>query len=763
MENNNYLKEKYSNIIKGDMSIISSLDFCNRISEITVELLNKSQLDKIDLENIDLIIKISNIAYNNTSLDVLPLDDGLYDQILERYKMYNPNYQIGAQPIIFDEKPQNEFNDKIVICYHMTKEERESKLFINDILDQWNYGDPRYKHLVYRVQDPITKRIINTKHKYPELVGTLDKCKFVLNNDAIEKDVFDKQSVAVFERDFIQKHIANGIITPNETFEMIGELKYDGISVEADVYGDTIISARSRGDTSEDIATDLTPILGGYRFPNAKNVPKDITFGIKFEAVITKKDLELMSIQRNRSYRNCRNAIIGLFGSSDAYLYKDYITLVPLATSLDINRLDELEFLNKYYSSGEYNRFVLFRGDYISILYQVKQFTESAETVRKMLPYLIDGVVISYIDPNIIEKLGRVNSVNKYSMAIKFNPKKVRTLFLGYTYSIGKTGDVIPMVHFKPCEFMGTIHNKQTLHSYSRFNELNLRIGDQVDIEYRNDVLTYVTKPNTESNRNNNREPEKFLEICPYCGSKIVISDSGKSAKCPNINCSERQIMRMIDMIDRLGFKDFSEETIRTLNIKSLKELLSLSHEQLSILGPINSQSFLSYINYLKSNPIEDYKIMSSLGYDGIATEKWKVILKQYSIRELLSMTNDELYHNLISINSIGEKIIQNIILYNNLYREDLEFIIHNLIIIDYKGLKDKPRVVITGFRDKEFIDLINSAGYDADESYTLTKKTYCLITSDINLNSTKIQKAKKYGIPILTKQEFIINNGIKI
>ena len=37
----------------------------------------------------------------------------------------------------------------------------------------------------------ITKRTHDTSHNHPDLVGTLDKCKFVLDNDAIEKDAYD--------------------------------------------------------------------------------------------------------------------------------------------------------------------------------------------------------------------------------------------------------------------------------------------------------------------------------------------------------------------------------------------------------------------------------------------------------------------------------------------------------------------------------------------------------------------------------------------
>ena len=43
-------------------------------------------------------------------------------------------------------------------------------------------------------------------------------------------------------------------------------------------------------------------------------MPTDINFGIKFEAVITKLDLDRMAQRRGKSYKNCRNAIIGLFG-----------------------------------------------------------------------------------------------------------------------------------------------------------------------------------------------------------------------------------------------------------------------------------------------------------------------------------------------------------------------------------------------------------------------------------------------------------------
>lgn len=701
------------------------------------------------------------MLYNNTSDEVLPLDDGVYDQLLVRYKEYNPNYQVGAIPVKFKEAATNEVEDMKVMCTYV--EDMDSKLYIKDI---WKQHTPlsmmRKKTMCFPVREPITKRLINTTHKYPELVGTLDKCKFVLNADAEKAEVLDKPSVQIFERDFIWKCIQNHIITNTEVFDMVCELKYDGISVEAEVCGDTIISALSRGDTADNIATDLTPILGGYKFYNASDVPKDITFGIKFEAVITKYNLDRLAAIRNKSYKNCRNAIIGLFGSSDAYKFIDFITLIPLSTSLEMDRATELTFLNKYYNSGEYNRHIFIRGDYTSILFQVKQFTESAEAIRPILPYMIDGVVISFTDPEKIAKLGRENSVNKYQMAIKFNPRKVRTIFMGYTYSIGKSGDVIPMVHFKPCEFIGGIHTKQTIHSYERFKTLNLIKGQQIDVEYVNDVISYVTKPDTEFNRTIEGEPEKFIEKCPYCGSPITISQSGKSAKCLNPYCHERMIMRMVDMIDKLGFKDIAEETVRVLDLVNLTQLMQYKKEDLDILGPKTSAQFMGYINNLKTNSIEDWRIMSALSFNGMGDEKWKKVLKQYTIKELCDMGESEIYSAITAISGLGQAVADAIVSGFEIWAFEMPFI-HQFNLINSKGAIEKPKIAFTGFRDQEFIELLNSNGFDASDAYGVTKNIAALITNDMNSTSSKMIKANKYGIPIYTKQSFLESNNISI
>ena len=59
----------------------------------------------------------------------------------------------------------------------------------------------------------------------------------------------------------------------NTPFELVAELKYDGVSVEADVTHE-ILSARSRGDANEDISAVLSDIFAGYRFPSAPDIDR---------------------------------------------------------------------------------------------------------------------------------------------------------------------------------------------------------------------------------------------------------------------------------------------------------------------------------------------------------------------------------------------------------------------------------------------------------------------------------------------------------
>lgn len=729
---------------QGDLRVLTNENY-DLVNKVTIEMLGKTNHDQKDIVKIGIVIAISNILYNNTSITTLPLEDGVYDLLLVLYQKYNPYYQVGAEPIAFgscsgetDCCPSKEVPKVRPIRYI---ENAEDLLYCNDIMM------PMHPHIMDTAKRAIyyesesSKKYKDTAHVYPKLVGTLDKCKFVLNSQAIERGVYEDSNVTIFERDFIQKHISSGILDPNRKFVMVAELKYDGISVEAEVT-DKILSARTRGDVNNNIASDLSNIFSGKIFHRAVGCVKDDEpFGMKFEAILTYENMAKLQ-QLGKIYKNPRNGIIGITSLLDAPRYRDFITLVPLALSYEgIDRITEIQFLNKYYNTGEHLRYSILQGDYKEILFQVKKFVEEAEYMRTFLPFMYDGVVLTYVDSDIQDALGRENSVNKYSIAIKFNALKKQTIFTGYSYTVGQNGVITPMINYNPVEFYGGIHTKSSGHSYKRFLELGLKIGDVISVEFTNDVMPYVTKMELDDNINNPNEVVQFIDNCPSCGNTLKVSDSGKSIICDNMNCPERNIMRMANMIQKLNVKDFSEETLRSISKFSLTELLNLSVDDIKFLGDTNSEKFIQRMNQLKDVPIYDYRILGALGFTSIAIEKWKLILNAISLQQLITTPSDELRTILVAIRGIGPIAADTIVVEREFFMNDIITISKMTNIVPTKGLSSGKSIRFTGIRDSELTDKLISLGHDASMTAGVTKSTDILLVPTEGYISTKTSK----------------------
>ena len=643
----------------------------------------------------------------------------------------------------------------------------DSMVFYDDLKFDYHNDFDRHKLPPYFIKGKENRNERSIAHSYPDLVGTLDKCKFTLNQDAKDKGVFDNSNVKVFERDFIHKHLQDGIINPNDQYTMIYELKMDGVSVEAKIKNGVIIEAHSRGDTTEDVANDWTPFLEGYQFPKAIEAGLNDEIGIKFEAIITKYNLAYLASAGIR-YVNCRNAIIGISSRLDARQFQNIITLVPLKTSLQdplipdthLDRLIELEVMNKYFTRDVRLPFSTFTGNYWEVCLMTQHFVEEAEYMRQFLPFMYDGIVVSYYDEKIKRRLGRENHVDKYSVAIKFSPLEATTVFLGYSFTIGKNGTITPMINYRPVEFYGAIHNKSSGHSYKRFQELGLRMGDIIKVEYMNDVMPYVTKADVVENDYNPNPIIQFPDKCPCCGSKIEVSPSMKSAKCTNVHCPAREVARMTSMLSMLNIRNFSEATVQTLQdnlkISSLKELFTLQEEDVRFLGPENSKNFIKAIEELRTTPMYDYQILGALGFSNTAKAKWKLICDKLTIEDLLGMHEEDLYSTLINIKGLGKETANIIATERDDFVEDILAVCNFMTIRKTKGLTDTGKIIrFTGVRNKELCDLLNQQGHDAGEG-AVSKKTDFLIVPFEGYTSTKTKKASEYGIPIMSMENFV-------
>lgn len=743
------LNNIYNRILSGNPEVPDNIK--HYMINKSMECINKQKIDPQDFDDIMLIIKISNALYNNGANIILPLEDPIYDSLIVLCKVQGIQYPVGAPPIVF--KTENTVKQNYDLLETGDKGPKEVVRIIPN-KDKMMYFHPLTRNYTLPIEEDfivhhdntlVTKRSRNVSSNY-NMCGTLDKCKYTLKADALTDGVLDDRTVQIFERDFLGAHVQQGIINPNH-IKLIASLKYDGVSVEEEVAGSKVVFACTRGDTSNNEASDLTPILGGLEFPRAKGVVDESeVFGIKFEYIVTDNNLKRIAQDFGKTYANPRNGVIGLLGGLDARMYRDYLTPIPLESSLNIDRLTELDFLNKYYTKNISMRHEVIEGDYTQVLFMVSQFVKNANELRDYMGFQYDGVVIEYADEDIRQRLGKRGSVPRYAIAIKFNPLRRVSTFTHYTYSVGQDGRVVPMAHFRPVEFFGAIHDKTTAHSLKRFLYLGLRCGDKVNLTLVNDVIVYITKADDSSNLTNPNPLEEFPTKCPCCGSDLVVTDSGNSAICTNFFCPEKIIGRLTNLFKKLNIKDFSSESIRALGAKWLRELYAIPKEVLiEKLGEANGIKFSQRLEEMRTIRFPDYRILGAIGFTSIGAETWKIILKNVSIQELLKNTDTVLNH-ISAAKGIGTKTVDTIRNEIELFRPDIEFIFANFNI-EYTvvGEEDnKAQVRFSGLRDHGLANRFNEAGFDAREDAGVTGSTAILVVPYIGFESGNVTKAFK-------------------
>lgn len=764
-----YYKEIISRLLSGDPSPLEDPMLIVKVNKDIEDILMLENLLQEDVEDLGDIIHLANIVYNNIPMDDddLFIDNGIYDMLVSLYSQYNKHPQVGAEPIQFMYEPKPSFGKKDMI--QLVSYIEDAGLYNEELMPYVPvYGGNRRLPLVTWCGEPTGKKLRITSHGNPTLVGTLDKSKFVLVANTPEEAQKDPK-VGILERDFFGKHFLMGIINMNTYFRIVMELKYDGVSVVCTVKDKKVVMAVSRGDTGMDAAVDYTPIFYGYTFPAA---PYGMEVDLKCEAIMTYGDLAKFCEVRGYNYKNARSAIIGLTGLNDGYKYRDFVTLVPLKVAhssmtegseriedMFDNRIEEIEFLNKYFITNEPLRYGIAEGNYVGVMYQINAFVDGAEKIRPDMPIQYDGVVVSYAERQYEYALGRENFINKWSIAVKFRTLKRVTRLFGISYTVGQNGVITPMAHYQAIEFNGTIHSKSSISSVKRFNENLFKVGNFIQVEYINDVMPYVSTPPdlAETNKKNPNPVISFTKVCPCCGSELQFSD--KSAVCINPYCEGRQVARMANMMSKLGIKGFAEETMRKLQISSLHKLSKVTRDY--VIERLNSEiiadNLMAAINALMTTHVYDYIIVGALGFTNVAQGTWKLIFQEYTLPELYVFAQNRyiMGETLKEIRGIGAVTADTIVKEWDFFAEDIRAIIEWGIAIDSKGIQQK-KIRITGFRDPDLIKMLCDMGYDASDK-AVTKDTYILLIPYIGFSSNKV-KAAGQSTNIIPVDEFKAN-----
>lgn len=105
-----------------------------------------------------------------------------------------------------------------------------------------------------------------------------------------------------------------------------------------------------------------------------------------------------------------------------------------------------------------------------------------------------DGVVVKLADPAVRERLGSSPTAPRWALAYKFPNRPKQTILRAVEWSETRTGRVVPTAVFDDIELAGANVRRATLNNIAFLEELDLRIGDTIEVTRANEVIPNVVR-----------------------------------------------------------------------------------------------------------------------------------------------------------------------------------------------------------------------------------------------------------------------------
>lgn len=574
-------------------------------------------------------------------------------------------------------------------------------------------------------------------HKYTVLRGTLSKV-YYLSRDEKRTNPSRKyldEWIESKERDIYEKTGKKVKLNEEEVYIFP---KWDGVSaIQECAPNGKMELALTRGDTEKNIAYDIGRHLTAT-IPTS-GLTTDKPHGVKYEVMMKNDELEKYNERYMTDYKSTRSIVSSIVNSLDCDERDELIKPIPLRY---IEEGEEIEKLHPKVFEYPYLKCRLKDRE------AIREFALSHKSVKGLR---CDGAVIYIIDPKLQKILGRSDDKNNFEVAYKFTEEVAKSKIVGMDFSVKTFGRITPIAIFKPVKMKGNTVSRATIGSKARFDELNLAIGDEVTVHY--DIIPYITvDPDCDRV---NKQVIEFPECCPVCGERLNWELGDVIVKCRNPECPSREEGRIINYLKKMRIKNISYSKVNLLRklgyLDSIKDLYKLNKRRFELtqipgLGAVSVDDMIANIDARRT--VTEPELFGALGIEGCSTKVFMNILQTFTVDELLDIAKDENVHKLCTLDGIKEATAYKVIDGIQHSMKLIKFLLKELDVESANAEPPKFTVCFTKIRDEALEDLIESLGGAIDDA--LTKSTTALIVPSFDTQSTKVDKARKYGIQVV-------------
>ena len=639
------------------------------------------------------------------------------------------------------------------------------------VLNQPTIGDQEFDFMMHELQDlearhpelydansptqrvgsDISTEFRQVKHRYPMLS---------LANTYSEEDVRQWY-------DSVKKGLAG------EDFEVCCELKYDGLSISLTYVDGQLTQAVTRGDgvQGDDVTQNVRTIRAIPLVLPGTGYPKE--FEIRGEILMPWASFERLNREREAAeeplFANPRNAASGTLKSLDsrvvasrqldAYLY--YLLGEELPADGHYENLEAARSWGFKISQGMKKA---------KSVEDILGYINYWDTERKNLPVATDGIVLKVNSLRQQRALGFTAKSPRWAIAYKFKAEREQTRLLEVTYQVGRTGAVTPVANMEPVQLAGTTVRRATLNNEDFIRSFDLHIGDMVYVEKGGEIIPKIVGVNIDE-RPIIAQPVQFIKRCPECGTPLVRYEGEAAWYCPNdAGCPpqikgriEHFISRKAMNIDSLGPETVDEYFRRGL-IHNVADLYDIDVQQINGDGS-RTKSAQKIVNSIKKScevPFE--RVVFALGIRFVGETSARLLARHFKTMDALMAAGLE---ELQEVDGIGEVMAKSIIGYfhNEQSREiverlrsyGLQFALSAEQTAQQSDLLNGQSIVISGVfqhhsRDEYKLLIEQNGGKNVG---SISGKTSFILAGD-NMGPSKLEKAQKLGIRIVSEDEFL-------
>ena len=338
------------------------------------------------------------------------------------------------------------------------------------------------------------------------------------------------------------------------------------------------------------------------------------------------------------------------------------------------------------------------------------------------------------------------------------------------TVQVGKTGTLTPVANLSPVRLAGTVVKRATLHNFEDLERKDVRESDMVRVQKAGEIIPQVLGPVLEQRPKGTRRP-KIPDRCPECKSAIRKDPEGVYLRCLNPGCPAQIKGRLKHFASR-GAMDIEgmgdmlvEQLVDKGLVHDLADVYDLDEATVAGLERMGAKSAANLIAGVESSKTRPFsRLLNGLGIRHVGAHIAEVLSGQFqTIDALMAATAEELSE----VYEIGDtvaasvrdffdtqenrRLIEKLRKHGLAMREDS---VHRRSRTAPSHLDGKT-LVVTGTLKNYTRDGIHERIKDLGgrPSSSVSAKTDYVVAGE-NPGS-KLAKARKHGVPVLTEEEF--------